>query len=475
MKKIKIFRALDRLGTYELNRFIKYVNSPYFNSSDALKQIVQYYEAQRRKDKEGFLDKNNLWNIAFPTKDFNDGRLRKALSDLLKLFEDFLCQELLERKPIQRATLLMEAIEHRQLDTLYNSSMKRASQLTQDNTDVSAQLHYHRFQAEKSYYQLTDFDFKRTEKSNLGNIVNSLDYFYLAEKLKYYCTGISQKAFIQHEYDYLFIDEIKEHIRLNRYPDIPIVNIWISIFFLQTSEDSKGEGVFQEFKKTFNEIISLIPQKEAAQIFTYGQNYCIKRINSGSPEYFQQLFNLNQKALDNAILFEGDNMDPWVFRNIVTVALRLKEFKWTTDFIDEYGNYISESFRLNAVNYSSALLNFYQSNYTLVLDHLNTMEIMDLSYELNTRSLLILTYYEMKETDALSSLLDSFSVYLNRHKDISKARRDNYTNMISFTRRLMNTLPSDQKAHKKMLAKLEETKGIASGAWLKEKIQERLK
>jgi len=46
--------------------------------------------------------------------------------------------------------------------------------------------------------------------------------------------------------------------------------------------------------------------------------------------------------------------------------------------------------------------------------------------------------------------------------------------MISFTRRLMNTLPSDKKAHEKMLSRLEKTKGIASAAWLREKIQERL-
>ncbi len=189
---------------------------------------------------------------------------------------------------------------------------------------------------------------------------------------------------------------------------------------------------------------------------------------------YEFLFELYKEALNSKIYLEENVLDPVVFRNIVTVALRLKEFPWTTNFIDEYGTYISESFRLNAVNYSSALLNFYQRNYSQVLEHINSMDIMDISYELNTRSLLILTYFEMKETSALSSLLDSFSVYLNRHKDITKGRRELYLQMISFTRRLMNTLPSDKKAHEKMLAKLEKTKGIASGAWLKEKIRDRL-
>ena len=474
MKKIKILNALDQLNTYELNRFEKYVNSPYFNSSEALKNIVRSYDFQRKKGKLGSLDKMTLWSKAFPGKEFSDGRLRKALSDLLKLYEDFLCQELLDNKPIQRATLLMEAVEQRKLEALYNSSMKRANQLILDNRDASSQLHYHRFQTEKYYYKLTDFDLKRTEKSNLPDIINSLDYFYLAEKLKYYCTSISQKVFIDHGYDFLFIEEIKQHIRQHKYVHVPIVNIWISIFFLQTGTKEETDLYFNQFKTTFKQISGQLDLNEAASIFTYGHNHCIKSINQGQESYFTELFELYKEALNSKIYLEENVLDPVVFRNIVTVALRLKEFPWTTNFIDEYGTYISESFRLNAVNYSSALLNFYQRNYSQVLEHINSMDIMDISYELNTRSLLILTYFEMKETSALSSLLDSFSVYLNRHKDITKGRRELYLQMISFTRRLMNTLPSDKKAHEKMLAKLEKTKGIASGAWLKEKIRDRL-
>jgi len=205
------------------------------------------------------------------------------------LFEDFLCQELLEGKPIQKATLIMEAVEKRKLEVLYKSSMKRANQLTSNEVNVSAQLHYHRFQTEKLFYELTDLDIRRQEKSNLGEIINSLDHFYLAEKLKYYCTSLSRKAFADHKYDFLFIKEILDHIKNHQYADVPIVNIWISIYFLQTGTADEKNIYFNLFKSTFRQIVSSLDLREAAGIFTYGQNHCIWAINQGQDSYFQEI------------------------------------------------------------------------------------------------------------------------------------------------------------------------------------------
>lgn len=474
MKKIKILSALDHLDTYELNRFAKYVKSPYFNANQGLSKIVDGYIHARKKDKVAEIDKERIWSLAFEGKPYNDGRLRKVLSDLLKLYEDFLCQELLEEKPIQRATLLMEAVEKRKLEKLYNSSIKRANQLTMDNIDASAQLHYHRFQTEKLIYELTDFDHKRREKSNLANIVNSLDYFYLAEKLKYYCTSSSQKVFIDHDYAFLFIEEIIQHIKKHQYEHIPIVNIWISIFHLQTGTTEERDIYFNQFKSTFKLILNSLDYKEAGRIFTYGQNHCIWAINQGKEEYFQELFDLYKEALESRIYIEENTLDPLVFRNIVTVSLRLKEYDWTSDFIGKYGEFIPFEFRTNAVSYSKALMSFYQKSYDSVLNNLNEMEVMDLSYELNSRVLRITTYFEMNSIEALDSLLDSFYVYLNRRKDITQNRRDIYLNLISFTRKLISLAPSDEKGLRKLLIKLNDTKVIGSREWLKEKIQERL-
>lgn len=475
MKKIKVFIALEHLDTYELNRFQKYVSSPYFNKSESLVHTINLFIEHRKKGSTESLSKELLWQTCFPNKAYNDGRLRKVFSDLLKLYEDFLCQELLEKKPIQKATLLMEAVEQRKLDVLYNSSMKRANQLTKDNTDASAQLHYHRFQTEKYYYQLTDFDLKRNVKSNLADIINSLDYFYLAEKLKYYCTSISQKVFIDHGYEFLFIEEIKEHISQHQYSEVPIVNIWISVFFLQTGTKEETDHYFSVFKSTFNHISGSLDIAEAASIFTYGHNFCIRQMNNGREEYFSELFGLYKEALQTGIYVQENTLDPVVFRNIVSVALRLKEYTWTKAFISDYGSMIALEFQINAVQYAKALMSFYLKDYKDVLEHIHNMTVMDLSYELNSKVLMITTYFEMQEVDALDSLLDSFYVYLNRRKDITQNRRDIYLNLISFTRRFMNLAPSDKAGHQKLLDKLDDTKIIGSRAWLKEKIQERLK
>jgi hypothetical protein len=86
--------------------------------------------------------------------------------------------------------------------------------------------------------------------------------------------------------------------------------------------------------------------------------------------------------------------------------------------------------------------------------------------------MLICTYYDTGETDALFFLFDSFRAFLNRNNDIPEARKELYRNFVSFSKKLARLTPKDEKAKQKLTFELEQTKNIASKNWLLEKLAE---
>ena len=119
-----------------------------------------------------------------------------------------------------------------------------------------------------------------------------------------------------------------------------------------------------------------------------------------------------------------------------------------------------------------AQLYFYQKKHEKVIAQLQEVEYEDVSYNLGSKAMLLATYYETNEMDALYFLFESFRAYLNRHKDIPPQRRENYGNLIKFTKRLTKIMPGDQKAIDKLKTEVSSTKNIASASWLRNKIAE---
>ncbi|MFT5801460.1 MAG: hypothetical protein ACI956_001268, partial [Nonlabens sp.] len=117
-------------------------------------------------------------------------------------------------------------------------------------------------------------------------------------------------------------------------------------------------------------------------------------------------------------------------------------------------------------------LYFYQKKYEDVISLLQTIEYDDIIYNLGAKTMLIRTYYEIEEIDALDSLLESFRIFLGRQKKLSAQRKQNYKDFIKFIRKLSRVIPGDKKSIKKIRAEFDKSEGIVStDDWLKEKIE----
>ncbi|MCB0518246.1 MAG: hypothetical protein H6577_20865 [Lewinellaceae bacterium] len=472
MQNSKLYSILESFNKYEQNRLRKFLISPYFNKNEALVKLFDVLVNHVNAKVQEEIQKEGLWFEIYPQNSYDDILFRKNCSDLLKLIESFLAQQVYEENPIHQSNYLIEAVAKRKLERLYKSTMRNARRMTEQQFYKTANYYLSQYLVEKNYYDLMELEHDRTTKRNVEEILNNLDRFFIAEKLRFSCSVLSQISMVSHEYKLLLMEEIISHVEKYDFEDVPPIAIYYQIFL--TNVNSESTEHYFNLIKLLDKYGDLFPRNEAEFIYQAALNYCMKKINQGYLDFMKEYFNLVNVLLEKEFLMTDGELSPWHFRNIVGVALRLGNYSWTEKFIEKFKTYLPEIMRENAVSYSLATLYFYQKDYSKVIQQLQTVEYDDLTYNLNSKSILLHTYYEMDEVEPLYSLMDSFRTYLNRHKDFSAAKRIHYTNLIKFTKQLTKTLPGDQKAIDKLKKEVElaEPKGIASITWLKEKIAE---
>jgi hypothetical protein len=470
----KLYNILSELGKVEQNRLRKYIYSPYFNANEILGSfytiIISHFNENK---KTAQLKKELVWKLIYPKEAFNDSKFRKLCSDLIKLVEGFLAQQVYDKNEMQQSIYLLEAIQHEKIEPLYKTSKTAAETLALRQHIRPASYYQYLYQMEINVYELEETDLKRSEKSNIEEIINNLDNFYLAEKIKWYNSFLSRKNTVSYEYNVLFINEIIDHLQKNNDNLLPAVKI--NYLVLLTKLKQEDESHFFNLKNELALEGNKFPPNELYSFYLGALNYCISKINQGNQSFLREYHNLYTYLLENGIIFRASKdgtLSPWSFKNIVLAALRLGEYEWIEKFIQTYKDRLPIEFRGNAVSYNLAQVYFYQKKYDKAKALLQEVEYVDVAYNLDAKSMLMAIYFELDEDDSLISLMDSFKVYLSRHKDIPDQRKDLYLGLIKFIKRLMKLLPEDIKSINQLHEEIEATEGVASKKWLLEKLEE---
>jgi len=449
---------------YQGNRFIKFLQSPYFNKKELLTNLVSYLVECHRMVQEP--DKMVFWKLN-QDSDFDDAYFRRLCNEAIELLEDFLAIEQLRSNKYLRSHLLLEGIDAYQITALSKGTIRKAQQIKQDRINTTNLLFD--FLIERDIRQIEQADSKRYEKSSLDILSNKLDSYYIIEKLRIYSLVYWQKSFLKEEYKIHLIDQILEFLKGDPFPDNYIINLYYHNLLMLV--DPENEEYFHEYKKLLlNYAVEFLPN-EAFRLIYNAINYSIRKLNQGQRIFRREIWELYKFALESNILIDSKNFDHWDYRNIVTAALQESEYNWTRDFIEKYKEYLEPDQKENAYHFNLALLNFYEKKYDKVVDLLNTVEYSDLTYNLNAKVLLIATYYELDEIDALESSLSSFKTYIYRKDIVSEDRRKLYNNYVSFLQKILQNQGSPAKLIK-LREDVEQVKNIASKPWLLEKINE---
>ena len=472
MIKTKIYRVLERLDMFQLNRLEKFITSPYFNTNSHLVNLFGILKSMLRPGSDEQYSKQNVWAQLFPVEEFRDPRFRKLCNDLLQLIEAFFIAEQMNLEPLSALTLLLDAVQQEKQVDLYKSSLSKVRNQLSKSIHRDAAYYLLRYHIDQCIYHISQSNLQRFEIANIEEILEDLDAFYISEKLRLHCEILSRRTFRTHDYHNKFIDPILTRIEAGDFRHITPVQVFYQIILTHLFPDDTKH--YFQLKDLLGESAHLLPPNQMKEAYDSALNYCNRQINRGKKEFLRESFILYKTLLKKEMIYIDGQITHWTFKNVISIALRLEEFAWTKEFIVNYGHKIPEKYRANAMTYNFAQLHFYQGNYPKVLELLQEVEYDDVTYNLGAKSMLLATYYELQEWDPLFSLADSFRIYLNRKKQaISERRRINYINLVKFVTKLAKLLPNQKEQVIKLELALNKEPGVASEKWLREKIQEK--
>ena len=467
----KLISLLQTFSKYELNRFRKFMQSPYLNDQEDLTRLFEFINEALRKDEVSVLDKQAVWKALYPKQKFDDTHLRRLASDLTQSALRFLVEEARKQDPLAEALELQKVLEKPELQK-HLAGVER--QIKKEFEIASGQ---------STWYYLSQFRMHWNQYNRASKVVatadfmekllpadQSLEFFYAVQKLKFYVAWLIFRGFRSTQQELVVISGFWEYIRQPQFKDVPLVIIYQNVIRCLTEPDEESQ--FNELMTNLEKFADKLTKEDLRECYYIAQNYCAFKVNQGKTQYYEVFFGLFKNIIRLGILLENGQLSEGVFKNMVTISLRVGEYGWAENFIEEYSVCLPSNIRDNARTYNLANLYLQQKQYERVIELLRGVEYNDVVYALGTKLLLTLTYYEKGEFLALDSLLDSFKIYLRRNQVISKNLKREYNNFLNFIRKLTNLNINDGRSIYSLKKKILETNAVTSKKWLLEKITE---
>lgn len=475
MEQSRLVKYIKALSPKEREKFHLFVHSPYFNKHDKTVQLLEVIEKWLERPHTS-LDKPVVFKKLFPKEKYDEQRLHNVMSYLKKLYHSFLAFRHFEETPFQGKLCTIEAAyESNQFDL-----MKNRGKLLEKDLDKhpykDGHLYYTFYKLNKVMgYYITMYE-DRSKPTQLQGMVDSLDRYYILEKLRHSCHILANTMMLNTAYNFHFLKELLEYIKKNweEYEhDTPIV-LYYTIY--RSLEQQDNPAAYQRLKYMLANEISLLSKDEQGDLYSFAINYCISRINQGDRDFQRELFQLYKQGLKSGLILDRGILSEWNYKNITALGCSLKEFEWTEDFIQTYKEKLLVERQENAYNYNLAHLYYNKKLYNEALSVLLLVQFTDVKYHLNTTFLLLRTYYALKDTEALLALIETFRIYVMRNKKMTTEQKKGYTNFLRFAKKLV--LLKHQAAaytrsglHEKLdnlHTKISQTRNVINKFWLLE-------
>ncbi len=476
MQHTKVVELLRLLSPEERNSFQHYYRNyhPKANRT-TIKLLDVFLDCFSTAD--AMWDKRYIFAKAFPKRSYQDAFLRKQSSLLYAAVRDFMVHYYSPTSGANYDATYLQILSERGADHLFKLGIKQSQQQLeqQDQRDIAhlyhrfllAEVADHRFgqQQTRSYHEALQ------QKSDL------LDAYFVAQKLKMSCEMANRNQIVHANYTPYFLPEILNMLakrpKLLRYPPIAVYRQ-----ILRTIQEPEYESHYEELINLLSANHQYFSATEAADLYRYAQNYCIRKINTGHQTYLQRLFELYQEQLEAKTNMPAGYLPASDYKNIATLGLQLGQTEWIKQFLHTYRSYLVASQRENVFNYNLAAFYYATQAYGQAVQLLNTVEFSDPYYEVNGKIMLLKIYLADENYFSFYYLLDAFKIKLKRNQQVGAAYRQSITNFLTQCRALaqlreyQDLWPKDRflKKHQRLREKLEHQNNIFDRRWLQQEL-----
>lgn len=462
-KLVQVLKSLEKKEYLELRKFLQ---SPYFNHRA---DVTALYEllATAIKKKKRIPAKESLYQALFPKEPYQDARFHLLVSYLFKLVEQYLSVQGFLQEESHSKLGLIRSYRQRNLTSHFRQVANRLKKEIEENPIRDSVFYEQCRNLFWEEYQMKVAVEPSSRNLYLEDLSRMTDLAYCSQKIRQVCLLVVQRSIYKIEdpegMEFPIIVFVKEQGLM----EVPAIGIYYHAFYFV--QEIEGEKHFQKFKSLLFAHVSIFSVSENRELFLMAVNFCIKQVNEGNKAYFQEMFQLYQKALALNVLLENGKLSRFTYSNAVASGIQTEAFDWAKEITYQYRDYLEEEYQESAFHFNLARIEFEQNNYSEALTSINQAYFPDLFFNLAAKTITLKIYFHLEEFDLLDAHLNAMNNFIRRNKVLGY-HRTNYLNIIRYTKKMITLNTYDKEAIAQLISMVQEEEKLTERKWLLEQI-----
>ncbi len=403
-------------------------NNPLFCDDASVRRLVEYMVNRRTKrPKNGFLLQILYWEV-YQRKTLDAKRMTILFTAAISLIEDYIIWKSLKGDRMKQREYLARYVTALPETTVFLDALSEWERAISEAPDSFEKLYQKcRLLQEEWSYWATD-RYKKAPKLIQGILFAHEEYCHTVKRM---CDlGGEMRAELLND---------PSPARANS-KDTNLL-LMLTDHLIALNQKPADESDFLSFWREYESCFLQLGQAERESVFRGMINYCTRHMKEGHTGFVQQLFHLcnwalRQKAFTARWLRSDED-----FLNIAMAFCRPDALPEMKDFIQQHAKNLPAHTRDDARALTLAYYHFFKGELYPSLDHLNTITNREITYKLRFHSLRIRIHYEIGKTDqdfeALEKALEAYDKYFDRDEWLHDRRRDHYTRLAWFVRKMM--------------------------------------
>lgn len=466
IKKIQLFRLWFSLSAKELTNFGAYLGLKAFNRKVALKEIYDRLSAIKATELEK-LDREKLFKVMFPNRNFDDQYLRNTCFKLQQLLQKFLVIEKIDLRHFSEQKTLLEIFRERELDDLFQQQLRKmktgqARQTLRDYTFYQQQFTLLDTEDAYTVSQL------RSQPTHFQEADKALEYHFILRKLRQACNLLGHQNLHSVEYDFGLLHPLLQYMESKKLDQEPILDLYYNCYF--SLAEPGEDAYFFKFRDLLSTQGNLLSITETSELYLRLLNQYIRRINQGQNEYLEEVFDLYRSGIAQGYLMEGQYLSRFIYRNAVFAGLKLACYEEVFEFIHQYKNKLDKDYRDSTFYFCLTRYHYAKGDLDTAVGLLEQYDYKDLISNLAAKTLLAQIYFERGELSVLEYFLISFTAFVKRKKGLGY-HRASFLNFISILKKMTRLADYDKDKRLKLSEKVISTNPLTERNWLLEKLK----
>lgn len=467
MNKSKLVQVLATFSKEEIHALHRFAGSP-LNPSRPESARLLFAMMPFILKKKPLPDRRRIFTTVFGKAEFDDQRLRLAMSALLQVTEKYMVYQYIEQNEAAYQMVLSNRYRARNLLVSSGKALHKGMEALEKSVWKNADFQFELYKFEEEKYQAA-LNSPEVESQNLQQLSDQLDAAFISRKLRQSCFLLAHQARYNTPCDFGVMAQLLPFAE--NYLHLPAISLYYFCYLALTQPAEVH--YFSMFKEHLIEHGRHFPPSELGDLYLLAINFCTRRYNEGDIRFLQDQFDLYKAGFEQNYLLSEGMLSRFTYLNAAAIGLLVKEYAWVEALTRNYRDYLDPAYRDSLYAINMARLAYQKKEFGEALLMLQRSEYKEAMLAMAAKTLQIKIYFESGEIDLLDSHLKATAAFIRRKKMMGY-HRDNYLNLLQFTRKMVESNPFDREERRQLFDLAQQTRPMAEKEWLLEQLNRRV-